>query len=213
MGDDVMSDEPQQTPIAESPQTPGQILRAARESQGYQQTEVAKQLRLNVQTIIDIENDHYIRAAVYLRGYLRAYAKLVAVDPVIVLAAYEVIAVDEVSDTKVSIMLAQGGALSYRLRPKRRKSLLWVSSSVLLVLIMMMVLWWQEQHYPLYTVSHQNVPLATTSKVIAKPLSVAKELTVESNKGNTGILHSQVSSKKQPQFVPDYSIKPVDKSS
>ena len=39
--------------------TPGQLLVAAREQRGLSQIEVAKQLRLSVQTVRDLEKDDY----------------------------------------------------------------------------------------------------------------------------------------------------------
>jgi len=60
-------------------QPPGALLKSAREKLGLQQSEVAERLRLSVQKIIDIENEDYPRfsAAVYLRGHLRAFARVV----------------------------------------------------------------------------------------------------------------------------------------
>lgn len=78
-------------------QSPGEMLKAAREQKQLTQPEVAKQLRLRVQWIVDIENNHFADASalIYVRGYLRSYAKLVNLDPEMVLAAFDRLKFDE----------------------------------------------------------------------------------------------------------------------
>lgn len=62
--------------------TPGMMLRQAREALKLSHIDVARQLKLRVQWVVDIENDHYLEASalIYVRGYLKSYAKLVNVD-------------------------------------------------------------------------------------------------------------------------------------
>lgn len=78
-------------------QSPGELLKTAREQKQLTQPEVAQQLRLRVQWIIDIENNHFTDASalIYVRGYLRSYAKLVNLDPEMVLAAFDRLKFDE----------------------------------------------------------------------------------------------------------------------
>lgn len=67
--------------------SPGQLLKMAREMHRLSPDDIAKQLNLRVQWIIDIENDHYSDgvALIYVKGYLQSYAKLVdaSVDDVL----------------------------------------------------------------------------------------------------------------------------------
>lgn len=74
-----------------SSETPGKLLSAARESQSLSQADIAKQTRLSVQAINDIECDVYDRfgAATFVRGYLRSYARAVGVSEDKILAAWE----------------------------------------------------------------------------------------------------------------------------
>ena len=62
---------------------PGPRLRAAREASGFEVDEIAKQLRLHPQIIADLERDKFSDhlALVFVRGYLRAYAGLIGLDP------------------------------------------------------------------------------------------------------------------------------------
>ena len=71
--------------------TLGQRLVAASNAQGLSQADIAKEMRLSLQTVIDIESDDYSHgsAIIYLRGYLRGYARLVGLNPDEVLADFE----------------------------------------------------------------------------------------------------------------------------
>lgn len=62
---------------------PGPRLRAAREASGFEIEEIAKQLRLHPQIIEDLERDKFSDhlALVFVRGYLRAYAGLIGLNP------------------------------------------------------------------------------------------------------------------------------------
>jgi cytoskeleton protein RodZ len=62
---------------------PGPRLRAAREAGCYEIEDIAKQLRLHPQIIRDLEKDKFSDhlALVFVRGYLRAYANLIGLDP------------------------------------------------------------------------------------------------------------------------------------
>ena len=66
-------------------QSIGQRLRAARERRGWSCEEVAGQLKLQARLIHRIEEDNYngIAHAVYLRGYLTSYARLLGIPLVL----------------------------------------------------------------------------------------------------------------------------------
>jgi cytoskeleton protein RodZ len=72
-------------------ETPGKFLLAAREAKSLSREEVAKQIRLSVSVIEDIESDHYehFGAATFVRGYLRSYARVVGVSEEKVLLLWE----------------------------------------------------------------------------------------------------------------------------
>ncbi len=63
-------------------ETPGQLLRLQREKQGLSAQEIAKQIHLDIKIIEAIENDNseVMPSAIYVRGYLRSYAKIVGAD-------------------------------------------------------------------------------------------------------------------------------------
>ena len=91
----------QQEPIRQStatPDSPGQLLRAAREARGLTQPEVASRLNLRVSLVRDIEEDRFDQrtASTFTRGYLKTYAKLVGASEERVVAAYEQLGLTEV---------------------------------------------------------------------------------------------------------------------
>ena len=91
----------QQDPIRPQtaiPDSPGQLLRAAREARGLTQPEVASRLNLRVSLVRDIEEDRFDQrtASTFTRGYLKTYAKLVGASEERVVAAYERLGLTEV---------------------------------------------------------------------------------------------------------------------
>jgi len=69
----------------------GARLRNAREARGLSLEQVARSLRIPSERLAEIERDRHenIGAAVYVRGYLRSYARLVGLPEVVVTAALE----------------------------------------------------------------------------------------------------------------------------
>ncbi len=63
-------------------ETPGQVLRLQREELKLSIQEIAKRIHLDVKIIEAIENDSSegMPSAIYVRGYLRSYAKVVGAD-------------------------------------------------------------------------------------------------------------------------------------
>ncbi len=70
---------------------PGAIVRAQRESRGLTQRDIADTLNLGVRVVEDMETENWARlpAPAFTRGYLRAYAKLLDIDPDVVANAFD----------------------------------------------------------------------------------------------------------------------------
>jgi cytoskeleton protein RodZ len=71
--------------------TPGATLAAVRKAQGLSTSDVALQMRLSVRQIEAIEADRYndLPGAVFVRGFIRNYARLLKIDSVPLLHALE----------------------------------------------------------------------------------------------------------------------------
>ena len=88
----------QPRPETATPDSPGQLLRMAREARGLTQPDVASRLNLRVSLVRDIEEDRFDQrtASTFTRGYLKTYAKLVGASEERVVAAYEHLGLSEV---------------------------------------------------------------------------------------------------------------------
>ena len=70
---------------------PGALLRSAREQKNLSVSEVAANLRINEQTLVDMEADDFTHAPamIYIRGYLRSYSRIVDISALDVLQAFD----------------------------------------------------------------------------------------------------------------------------
>jgi cytoskeleton protein RodZ len=73
---------------------PGRLLLAARERQNLTAPDIAARLNLDLRVITALENDRYdeLRVPAYVRGYIRAYARQVGVNPDELVRAYDRVA-------------------------------------------------------------------------------------------------------------------------
>lgn len=76
--------------MEETTHSAGRLLRNAREKQSMSVVEVARATRIPLQAIRSIEAEHYddLPGEVFTRGFLRAYAKSVGLEPNEVLALH-----------------------------------------------------------------------------------------------------------------------------
>ena len=72
----------QQQDNTEHRQSPGLILKMAREKRGLSQSDVANRLNLRLALVRDIEQDRFDQktASTFTRGYLKTYAKFVGAN-------------------------------------------------------------------------------------------------------------------------------------
>ncbi|MFL6575095.1 MAG: helix-turn-helix domain-containing protein [Povalibacter sp.] len=72
-------------------QTPGQVLRRAREQHNLNVQHIADELHLDTKLVLALEADDFfsLGAPVYAKGYLRKYAVLVGLPPQEMIALYE----------------------------------------------------------------------------------------------------------------------------
>lgn len=77
--------------VTEPMQTAGLMLRKAREAKGFSVNDMAKELRLSAAQIENLEADQFLefKTPTFVRGYLRAYAKLVNIDEATLFKVFE----------------------------------------------------------------------------------------------------------------------------
>ncbi len=149
-----MTDKPEQAKL--SLDTPGQLLRDAREAKQLEQTDVSQRLRLNIDIIDAVENDDYERLSVptYVRGYLRSYAKLVDVDDESLIGLYNSFLEND-NDPEIIPEVSQKSQISSSDKPVKI-----VTYLISFALILLLLAWWQSK----YLISEDKEVMATESE-------------------------------------------------
>ncbi|MBO1518509.1 RodZ domain-containing protein [Oceanisphaera pacifica] len=131
-------------PQADTPITsgPGSLLRHAREAKGWTQAEVARRLNLRLAVIESIDSDQHKAgvATTFLRGYVKAYAKVVGVDERQALAAFDVVNTEEPA--------FEASMKSFSKKTRQQASDKWlkrISWFVFLGLLVSLVYWWWQE--------------------------------------------------------------------
>jgi cytoskeleton protein RodZ len=119
-----------------SPRSPGAVLLAERRSQGLSLGDIARQLKLSVRQVEALERDEYgaFSGSVFVRGFLRNYAKLLRLDPDRLLeAASESIAPVRVSELAPQMPMASPN------REGQHRILTWGAFGVLAVVVLLLL--------------------------------------------------------------------------
>jgi cytoskeleton protein RodZ len=120
---------------------PGLMLSEARIKLSLTVEEVSKRLNFRTNLVDEIEQDIFdpLLPATFNRGYLRNYAKLVAVDIDEVLSAYDILGVAEVQRSEMQSFsnLAE--------KKVEHSRLMWISYLIVALLVGLMVLWWFQE--------------------------------------------------------------------
>lgn len=143
----------------------GNRLRKAREGLGYSVDEVAIELHLARDVIIHIEQEAQtsLPNPIFVRGYLRAYAKLVQVDPEQVIVAFNKICAPE--DHKKSIPSRQ--IVIKPMKAGGEKPVRWVTYIIFIGLIALVLMWWHSHNSD--TTGNDNGTMAALATL--KPVS------------------------------------------
>lgn len=117
---------------------PGVQLMRARESKGYSQEYVAAKLHLRVKIIDCLEVDDYSQMPelVFIKGYLRSYAKLIGLEPEPLLAYLDTLCLDEVKITKALWQNCK--------EPQKGIWLRWLTGLLMFSVIIIFSIWWYK---------------------------------------------------------------------
>ncbi|MDC9592713.1 cytoskeleton protein RodZ [Xenorhabdus sp. IM139775] len=123
--------------------TTGQILRQAREKHELSQQTVADRLCLKLSTVRDIEEDNISSniSPTFLRGYIRAYAKLVQVPESEILSTLD----KQIPSKAIKTSPMQSFSAGKK-RKKRDGWLMKITWVVIIILLGMTVLWWWQNY-------------------------------------------------------------------
>ena len=146
---EVVSPSPPEHPGATLPEHPGATLKEARRRRGASVADIAETLHLHERVVEALEEgrSEHLPARVYVRGYVRAYARLLGLDE------------DDISDRFEAAMpkpaTPSGGAppSAFLLRPTladRAQRHLGVLFGVIVVIVLVgaaLALWWASRYY------------------------------------------------------------------
>ena len=164
--------------LASRIKTPGTLLQEAREAKKLSQTEIAKQMRLSLQRVKELEKDNYsnVAALIYVRGYLRAYARCVGISPDEVIAAFDASALEKEFER---IKAQEEKPVKHRAIPIiarstrmiSPKAIRWITMVILLVLVIFIGIWWQGkkhiigQIHAVISQPEESLPLHSTRRL------------------------------------------------
>ncbi len=129
---------PTQPPEAGDEPSAGERLRRARQAQGRTVRSVSASLNLPVDKIeaLEEDDDERLPPPTFVRGYLRAYARLVGCDPEVIVAAYRQHRGDKGEEERP--LRPVGGKHGARMRLRPRLALSTVALAMLVVGIVAM---------------------------------------------------------------------------
>lgn len=144
----------------------GEQFRAAREARGLSLSEVAEQIRIRSVYLGEIEAENWVAigAPVYVRGFLRTYARFLGLDPEEAVAAFNKTA----EGTPVADGTGLSGAAWSDGQTRNLSPLLWIASAVAVVLVAFVIYNFVALHAPadraaLTALSPQASPTALPS--------------------------------------------------
>ena len=121
------------------PENIGATLRGAREAAGYSITDVAERMRLSRHLVENLEAERFdlFPVAVFLRGYLTSYARLLEIDPEPLLEAYDRrgFGPPQLHSQDSARTTSRGSEFTVTI----------TTLIVIAVLIILSALWWREQ--------------------------------------------------------------------
>lgn len=118
---------------------PGMQLARVREKKGYSQEYVAGKLHLRVRVIELLEEDNYqqMPEPVFIKGYLRAYAKLLGIPAEPLLATFNSL---HTTERKPEKALWQ----SKRESNKGERAVRWLTGIIAIAALVAVGIWWQK---------------------------------------------------------------------
>jgi cytoskeleton protein RodZ len=136
---------------------PGAVLRMAREELQLSPMDIANKLRLRSTIIEDLENDNYtqVKRHVFIRGYLRAYAKVVNVSPDKIVSAFNDLGIPEESASKFTWQIVSETTQA------KSHSIRWVPYfAVMFIVIIAAIGWFSHQSSITAEEDNQLFPVA-----------------------------------------------------
>ena len=152
--------------------TLGSLLKAGREARGLTIEEAAKLLHLRPQIVRDLEQDNFsnIASSTYVRGYVKNYARLLVIDPLLIHQCLA-LQVPQVTEPEMQSFSRK------TTRQARDSRWMWVTYFIVFVLLAMLVLWWVQKSNLLTTTDFSK---PTVEEVAASTQGQREDVAFES---------------------------------
>ena len=152
----------------------GELLRHAREEASYSVAYISSQTHLQPEIIEALEQERFdqLPGEVFVRGYIRTYTKLLALEAQPVIEAYERVKPDKPPQTTTVI------------KPKKRRAIgvdpivIWSTVTVATILVGLLISWWTHQE------AESPVQLASVAEQYEDPVALEEIDTPSTNKMN-----------------------------
>jgi cytoskeleton protein RodZ len=159
----------------------GERFRAAREARGLTLSDVAEQIRIRSVYLAAIEDENWtaIGAAVYVRGFLRTYARFLGLDPEETVAVFNQAASASPPPTQATPTTSFRADMAAPVR--QLSGLIWVASAVAVILIAFLVYneaTWHQRQKPVTTADSSTAAaasVAATGPVPASPSALPSD--------------------------------------
>jgi len=187
MNDSEFQDNPAEaaaTPAVSDWPSPGQKLKKHREELGLSHNRVADALHMTAHYVKALETDQYdkLPGKTFVKGYFRAYAKLLDVDVEEVMTCYEryVSALEESEETEAKVI---------RAKKAYDQNMRWMICAALIIVMVIGVSWWYSSHKSssatMAASPPANVARAETAASPVAPRVTAQSQAVQANAAMT----------------------------
>lgn len=184
-----MTDETEQVSAVPSP---GELLLEARKRSGLSDADIAERMNLKVGVIQAIDRNDFdaLPNAIFVRGYLKAYARLVGLEAAPVLEAY-----DQLGGKELDTLDMQ----SFSRRTSRERSnsrIMWITYAIVAFSLGLVVLWWWQKYQTQIEVTEVEMPATQ-----AEPISAEPQLTSSSS-----LVSETAAEPVEPQTSPELAL-------
>ncbi|SFX17559.1 RodZ domain-containing protein [Marinospirillum alkaliphilum] len=151
---------------------PGELLKKAREARGLSQAEVARKLNFMPTYVPALENEDFsqLHSTTFIKGYIRAYARFVGINPEEVLNCFAAHYPEMHKEEKIQPVET--------LKPEKSSHLIFKLFTLVVIaaLITIIILWWQSRSTEtLPEVTSQEVQVETLDgQTILAPITLAE---------------------------------------
>lgn len=165
---------------------PGAELASIRSQRGYTTEYVAGKLHLRIHLIELLEADDYDKMPepVFIKGYLRAYAKLLEISPEPLIERFNRY---HATERRVERALWQSKKRSYKTY-KAENTVRWVTMSMTFLVLTAVIMWWSK------TKDTEQLETSTEVSQLRVKVTQAADLETVSPKDNVAVISSSLPS-------------------